>query len=72
MKRPLRVTFGPGALTLLFMTGSRWYTTWGLVLWTGVYAAIGRLAVVRRLVTTHDDMTFVRSGVKSGERHFGG
>ncbi|MDR6414208.1 hypothetical protein [Pseudarthrobacter sulfonivorans] len=60
-----------GALTLIFMVGGRWYTMWGLVLWTGVCAAIGRLAVIR-LVTTHDDAESVRSGVRSGERHFGG
>ena len=42
-----------GALTLIFMTGGRWYTMWGMVLWTGACAAIGRLTVVR-LVTTHD------------------
>ncbi len=71
MNRPLRVTFGPGALTLIFMTGGRWYTMWGLVLWTGVCAAVGRLTVVR-LVTTHDDEVVVRPGVRSGERHSGG
>jgi hypothetical protein len=60
-----------GALTLLFIMGGRWYTLWGLVLWTGVCAAIGRLAVVR-LVTTHDDGAYVRSAVRSGERRFGG
>jgi hypothetical protein len=42
-----------GFLTLLFMTGGGWYTMWGLILWTGVCAGAGRLAVVR-LVTTHD------------------
>ena len=60
-----------GALTLIFMMGGRWYTMWGLVLWTGVCAAIGRLAVVR-LVTTHDEAESVWSGVRSGGRRFGG
>ncbi len=44
-----------GLLTLLFMAGGSWYTMWGLVLWTGACAAVGRLAVVR-LVTTHDEV----------------
>jgi hypothetical protein len=42
-----------GFLTLVFMTGGAWPTMWGLVVWTGVCAGVGRLAVVR-LVTTHD------------------
>ena len=42
-----------GALTLIFMMGGRWYTMWGLVLWTGFCAAVGRSAVVG-IVTTHD------------------
>ncbi|WP_104043183.1 hypothetical protein [Arthrobacter sp. ZGTC412] len=57
MTRPLRVTFGPGAFFLgasLAVAGVRWYTMWGLVLWAGVCAALGRAAVVT-LVTVHDD-----------------
>ncbi|MDQ0729563.1 hypothetical protein [Arthrobacter sp. B1I2] len=41
-----------GVLTLLFITGGRWYTMWGLVLWTGFCAALGRAAVLG-LVTVH-------------------
>jgi hypothetical protein len=48
-----------------------WHTMWGLVVWAGICAGVGRLAVVR-LVTTHDDGAFVRSAVRSGERRFGG
>jgi hypothetical protein len=49
------VGLATGLLTLLFMAGGGWLTMWGLIPWTGVCAAIGRLAVVR-LVTTHDDV----------------
>jgi hypothetical protein len=42
-----------GFLTLLFLMGTHWHTMWGLVLWTGFCAAVGRLAVVG-LVATHD------------------
>lgn len=42
-----------GLLTLLFMAGGGWYSMWGLVLWAGICAGVGRLAVVH-LVTTHD------------------
>lgn len=41
-----------GVLTLLFITGGRWYTLWGLVLWTGLCAGLGRAAVMG-LVTVH-------------------
>lgn len=44
-----------GAVTLLYFTGSEWHSLWGLILWAGFCAAVGRLAVVR-LVTTHDDV----------------
>ncbi len=60
-----------GSLAVLFFIGGRWYTMWGMVLWTGVCAAAGRLAVVR-LVTTHDDEGVVTPGVRLGERHFDG
>ncbi|WP_426989571.1 hypothetical protein [Pseudarthrobacter sp. Y6] len=43
-----------GFLTLLFLMGTHWHTMWGLVLWTGFCAAVGRLAVVG-LVATHED-----------------
>jgi hypothetical protein len=49
------VGLATGLLTLLFMAGGGWLTMWGLIPWTGVCAAIGRLAVVR-LVTTRDDV----------------
>lgn len=42
-----------GTVTLMFFMGGRWYTMWGLVLWTGFCAALGRSAVVR-LVTVHN------------------
>ncbi|MDI3194166.1 hypothetical protein QK290_06795 [Pseudarthrobacter sp. AL07] len=42
-----------GFLTLLFLTGTHWHSMWGLVLWTGFCAAVGRLAVVG-LVAIHD------------------
>jgi hypothetical protein len=42
-----------GTLTLMALAGAHWYTLWGLVLWTGFCAALGRAAVVT-LVTVHD------------------
>jgi hypothetical protein len=54
-----------GLLTLLFMAGGGWHTMWGLVLWTGVCAAIGRLAVVR-LVTTHNNIEAPSARLRRG------
>ncbi|PTT64089.1 hypothetical protein DBR22_14775 [Arthrobacter sp. HMWF013] len=54
-----------GLLTLLFMAGGGWYTMWGLVLWAGMCAGAGRLAVVR-LVTTHDGAEPFRGVIPGG------
>jgi hypothetical protein len=43
-----------GMVTLLFLVGTRWYSIWGLVLWTGFCAALGRSAVVQ-IVEVHDE-----------------
>ena len=42
-----------GMVTLLFLVGTRWYSMWGLALWAGFCAALGRSAVVQ-IVKVHD------------------
>ncbi|WP_285242204.1 hypothetical protein [Pseudarthrobacter sp. fls2-241-R2A-127] len=42
-----------GMITLMYITGSHWPSMWGMVLWTGFCAALGRAAVAG-LVTVHD------------------
>jgi hypothetical protein len=42
-----------GVVTLVFLVGTRGYSMWGLALWAGFCAALGRSAVVQ-IVKVHD------------------